>query len=412
MDTVRGPYRSIEMSVIASLPMPLQSVLTVLSLVSHVTALLLLIGMSVRLIANLRYLREAWQLARRPPSQSPRVSVLTPARNEVATIEACVTSLMRQRYPDVEVIVLDDGSTDGTGQLLDSLQARNPDLKVIHSTDDPPHGWNGKSYACHLLAQHATGDWLLFTDADTVHLPYSIQYGVAQAQRLAVDLLSAFPYQQTGTWSERIVVSFIVDFLPRVSVDFRGLWRGTSKTVLANGQYLLARASSYYAIGGHASLHDALIDDFALARRFRQCAYKAALVDGASQLQCRMYHSFREVQVGFAKNVLGALTAASLKRRARWWAPLFAWGYACIFVIPFFNLLFSQSRGLAIVEIAWLLLLRGLAGWSIRRPLSEILTTPLAAWFVMALGLDSLYRRWRNRTVMWKGRVYPDTAAR
>ncbi len=400
------------MTLFASLPVPLPSVMAALSLLAHVTAVLLLTGMSVRLIANLRFLREARQLARRPPEQLPRVSVLIPARNEAATIEACVTSLMRQRYPDVEVIILDDGSTDGTGQLLDSLQARYPDLKVIHSTDDPPHGWNGKSYACHLLARHATGDWLLFTDADTVHLPYSIHYGLAQAQRLDIDLLSAFPYQRTVTWSERVVVSFIVDFLPRVSVDFRGLWRGTSNNVLANGQYLLARTSSYYAIGGHASIHDALIDDFALARRFRQCAYKVALVDGVSQLQCRMYHSLREVQVGFAKNVLGALTSTYLKRRARWWAPLFAWGYACIFVVPFFNLLLSQFRVLAIIEIAWLLLLRVLAGWSIRRPLSEMLTTPLAAWFVMALGLDSLYRRWRKRSVMWKGRVYPDTGTR
>jgi chlorobactene glucosyltransferase len=399
-----------EMIVIASLPLPLQSVLAALSLLSHITAVLLLIGMSARLIANLRFLGEAWQLARRPPSQSPRVSVLIPARNEVASIEECVTSLMRQRYPDVEVIVLDDSSTDGTGQLLDSLSARYPDLKVIHSTEDPPRGWNGKSYACQILARHATGDWLLFTDADTVHLPYSIQYGLAQAQRLDVDLLSAFPYQRTVTWSERVVVSFIVDFLPRVSVDFRGLWRGTSNNVLANGQYLLARRSNYYAIGGHASIHDALIDDFALAQRFRQFTYKVALVDGASQLQCRMYHSLREVQHGFAKNVLGALTSTHLKRRSQWWAPLFAWEYACIFVIPFFNLLFSQSRVVALVEIVWLLLLRGLAGWSIRRPLSEILTTPLAAWFVMALGLDSLYRRWRKRTVSWKGRVYPDTA--
>jgi glycosyltransferase involved in cell wall biosynthesis len=368
--------------------------------------------MSVRLIANLRFLGEARQLARRPPSQTPRVSVLIPARNEVANIEACVTSLMRQRYPDVEVIVLDDASTDGTGQLLDNLRARYPVLKVIHSAGEPPHGWNGKSYACHLLARHATGDWLLFTDADTVHLPYSIHYGLAQAQRLDVDLLSAFPYQRTVTWSERVVVSFILDFLPRVSVDFRGLWRGTSNIVLANGQYLLARTSSYSAIGGHASIHDALIDDFALAHRFRQCAYNVALVDGASQVQCRMYHTLREVQIGFAKNILGALTSTSPTRRSRWWAPLFAWGYACIFVIPFFNLLYSQSRVLAIAEIVWLLLLRGLAGWSIRRPLSEMLTTPLAAWFVMALGLDALYRRWRKRTVVWKERVYSDTAVR
>ena len=176
------------------------------------TALLVLAILSYRLGRNLRFLRQARDRARLSDSQ-PRVSILIPARDETRTIVACIESLANQQYPDFEIIALDDQSSDGTGALLDDLAARNPNLTVVHGWKNPPAGWNGKSYACYRLAARATGDWLLFTDADTRHQPDSIQQGIAQAESLNADLLSAFPRQITASWSERIVVSFIVDFL-------------------------------------------------------------------------------------------------------------------------------------------------------------------------------------------------------
>ncbi len=377
-----------------------------LSILAHVVALVLLALFSVRLGSNLRFLHSIHHQRTQPTMQLPKVSVLVPARNEATTITLCVTSLLHQQYPDLEVIVLDDGSTDGTGQQLDALKDRYPQLSVIHADDDPPSHWNGKSYACHRLAQVAAGEWLLFTDADTVHMPQSVERGVTQAFALDTALLSAFPYQRTKTWSERIVVSFILDFIPLITLDFRGMWHGNAKRLMANGQYLLTHASSYRAIGGHAAIHSAMIDDFALAQRFRASGYTVALVDGTSILTCRMYHTFREVWGGFSKNLIGAFTASSQRSYSLWLAPLFAWCYACLFVIPFFNLLFSEQKPLASIEIGWLLLLRGLAVWHIKRPPGEVLTTPLAAWSVMAIGLGSFYRQWRKKQVVWKGRTY------
>lgn len=377
----------------------------------HLAALSLLAFLSARLAANLRFWRLARQQGATPPKRFPRVSALVPARNEAATITSCVTSLLRQRYPDVEVIVLDDGSTDGTGQRLDALKAEYPQLTVIHRTGDLPPGWNGKSYACTCLAERATGAWLLFTDADTVHMPDSLEKGVAQATALGAALLSAFPYQRANTWSERILVSFIIDVIPLVTLDFTGIWRGRGNQFAANGQYLLAHAASYRAIGGHASVQGALIDDFALAGRFRASGYTVALVEGGSLLSCRMYHGAREVWDGFSKNLLGALTASSQSGRSFWLAPLFAWLYACLFVLPFFNLALSEQRALACVEILWLLALRGLIVWRLKRPPAEILTTPLAAWGVMAIGLGALYRRWRKKPIAWKGRLYAQERA-
>jgi chlorobactene glucosyltransferase len=373
---------------------------------SHLMAFVLLTLLGARLWSNLRFLRWVRDQAAEPSVRLPRVSVLIPARNEAATISSCVTSLLQQRYPDLEVMVLDDGSTDGTRRQLEALKVQYPQLTVIHATGDPPPGWNGKSFACLRLAERATGDWLLFTDADTIHEPHSVAQGITQAVALDAALLSACPYQRTNTWSERLIVSFILDFMPLVALNFKAMWHGNGRQVVANGQYLLVHAASYRALGGHASIQSALIDDFALAQRFRTAGYTIALVDGTAMLSCRMYHTFREVWDGFSKNLLLALTSSSRGKYALWRAPLFAWCYACVFVLPFFNLVFSERKALARVEICGLFLVRGLAVRHLRRPLDEVLTTPLAAWGVMALGMGTLYRRWRKRPIAWKGRRY------
>lgn len=399
---------------------------------SHLTALALLASMSLCLATNLRFLQRMRRLPTHLRNHLPLVSVLIPARDEADSITACVASLLSQTYSNFEVLVLDDGSTDGTSQLLDALQRQYPQLTVIHTASDLPPGWNGKSYACHLLAQRATGEWLLFTDADTLHTPVSLERGLAQALALRADLLSALPYQRVETWSERLIVSFILDFLPLTSVNLAAMWRGHSRHLLANGQYLLAHAQTYHALGGHARIAHALVDDFALAHRFRSQGYTIALVDGSPMLECRMYRSFCEVVRGFSKNLLSALASSTESPpgssrapqrhsvvarmlRTSLFAPLFAWGYACVFVLPFVRILRRDqrpvSRCLAALEVPWLLVLRGLVVRSLTRPPDEIATTPLAAWGVMAISLAALYRRWRRRPIVWKQRHYASPTA-
>lgn len=378
---------------------------------SHITGLALLALSTVRLVSNLRFLQAMNRLKSPPTIHPPRVSVLIPARNEAGTIVSCVTSLLRQRYPNLEVLVLDDASTDDTGALLDTLQAEHPELSVIHTADNPPPDWNGKSYACYQLAQQATGEWLLFTDADTTHTPDSIERGIAQATSLNVRLLSALPHQRTKTWSERILVSFIMDFIPLLMADFKAIARGRSSRVMANGQYLLTHAATYRELGGHAAIAQALIDDFALAQRFHATGHGVALVDGTSMVECRMYRSVSEVWDGFSKNLLNALpSSATTWVRAGLTglllAPLFAWGYACLFVLPFFCLVIGRQRALPAVEVCWLFLLRGLVANQMRRPATEILTTPVAAWGVMAICTRAVYNRCRGLPIAWKGRRY------
>ena len=379
---------------------------SVITRFSHATAILLLLILSYRLVSNLRYLRWVRRQAQDRTQHQPRVSVLVPARNEEGTITECVTSLLNQEYPNIEVIVLNDGSTDSTGAQLDALAAQNARLRVIHAQDTLPAGWNGKSYACHRLAEQAKGEWLLFTDADTQHTPQSVALGMAQALALDADLVSAFPAQVTKTWSERILVSFILDFLPLVGLNFRTIWKGVGSSSAGNGQFLLTRASSYRAAGGHAAIYQETLDDFALARHFRIGGYHIAMIDGKELLQCRMYRSANQVWEGFSRSLMHGLDNSTITHHTVVWAIAFAWGYGALFVNPFYYLFWGNTQQVARIEVLWLLLLRAVTNWHLGRSQWEILTTPLASWGVMALGLAALLRRRQGQKVNWKGRYY------
>ncbi len=139
------------------------------------------------------------------------------------------------------------------------------------------------------------------------------------------------------------MVSFILDFLPLIALDLGGLWRGTSNATAANGQYLLLRAASYRAVGGHRTIAGALVDDFALASLMRAHGRRIAFVDGTTMLSCHMYHNANEVWAGFSKNILLALDTSNTAKRRAGWGLLFAWGYASLFVLPF-AWLFSRYR--------------------------------------------------------------------
>jgi chlorobactene glucosyltransferase len=373
---------------------------------SHLTTLAVLALFTRRLIANLRYLRALRQRASEPLPCQPFVSVLVPARNEAENITPCVTSLLEQSYPNYELIVLNDGSTDSTSAQLDALAAHNPRLRVIHAHDTLPPGWNGKSYACHRLAQQARGEWLLFTDADTQHTSQSIAHGLAQTLALDADLVSAFPTQITHSWGERVVVSFVLDFLPLIGLNFRAISQGHGTHSAGNGQYLLARATTYRQVGGHAAIGHATLDDFALAKHYRLQGHRIALIGGQTLLRCRMYRNVREVWEGFSRSLMHGLDNSTLTPHSLLWALLFGWGYGSTFVTPLYVGFLGAYGKLALIEVLWLALLRGVATWHLRRSPLEILTTPLAALSVMAVALAALYRRWQGQRVNWKGRYY------
>jgi len=234
----------------------------------------------------------------------PRVSLLVPARNEARNIEACVRSLLSQDYPDFEIIVLDDHSTDGTRLALARLEAEGGVLRLRVLEGRPlPEGWLGKHWACHQLYQAATGDLLLFTDADTRHQSNMLRDSVAALFAERADLVTAFPREEVVTWGERLlvpVISFgIFTFLP-VRLIQKLRWASLSITI---GQFMLFRRAAFEAVGGYEAVRSQVVDDVCLGRLIIAHGFRWQMLDGTEHVTCRMYRGFSDAVEGFSKNV-------------------------------------------------------------------------------------------------------------
>jgi glycosyltransferase involved in cell wall biosynthesis len=223
------------------------------------------------------------------------VSVIVPARNEEANLANCLVSLVRQSGVSCEVMVVDDHSTDRTREIAASFPVR------VVEADPLPEGWSGKCNACWTGARAAKGKWLLFTDADTRHTCTSIAAGLREAEQQGAALLSYSPKQEVHSFAERALMPLIfaelaVTYRPKEVSD------PNSPAAAANGQYLLIRRDAYDAVGGHAAVAKAILEDVELARNVKRGGYRLQfrLSDVVST---RMYRSFPQMWEGWTKNL-------------------------------------------------------------------------------------------------------------
>ena len=354
-------------------------------------------------LSNWRLLRRVEEGARL--SQWPRVSVLVPARDEEANIGDCVRLLLTQDYPDYEVIVLDDQSCDRTGEILAELAYQDCRLQVIAS-QALPAGWLGKHWACHQLAEAATGDLLLFTDADTRHAPQSLQHGVAALAAEQADLLTACPRQEVVTWAEKLVVPFfpwsILSFLP-LALAYRVR---ASAFCAANGHYMLFRRAAYDQIGGYTAVRTDAVDDIALARQIKAHGLSWRMALATQDVRCRMYRNSAQVFEGFTKNLFAGFGYRVLPF-------VFVWLWiGIVFLQPAFMVLLAvagvplsaYSLATAAAGVFFALLLWGISDRCFRFPLYLALLYPISIVLVLVIAGRSLVLAVRGRST-WKERT-------
>jgi len=244
---------------------------------------------------------DEWSDVVAPPV--PLLSVVIPARDEARNIERCLRSVLATSHPALEVIVVDDHSSDGTGGLARAVAESDVRVRVI--VPPPlPEGWFGKQWACATGAAIATGEILLFTDADTEHGPDLIPRSVNAMRGRGSELLTVAGRQELGTFWERVVQP---QFFALLVARYGGTERVNAATnpsdVIANGQCIFIRRDAYDASGGHEAVRDKVAEDLALAQRFVEQRRRIALVLGIDQLSTRMYTSLSEIVRGWTKNV-------------------------------------------------------------------------------------------------------------
>jgi chlorobactene glucosyltransferase len=312
------------------------------------------------------------------------------------------------------VLVLDDRSTDRTGQILAELAAGDQRLQVFQGADRPP-GWSGKCWALHQISQNARGDWLLCVDADTAHHPRMLASAVAFAEQHGADLLTLAPGQELVSFWERALLPAIFGVILAAGGSLDDVNDPSNPAAKANGQFLLFRTQTYRKLGGHESVRDEIVEDFALARRVKGTGHRLLFVEGKALVSVRMYRSFGEIWQGFSKN-----TFLEARRHPGGLLGGLVLPWLTVLLPPglVISLGLRRLRGGARSPRERALLLQAglqtgvMAGFSLQLirllglPLRWALLLPPGLLVFSAILLDSAYRVLSGKGVTWKGRTY------
>jgi hypothetical protein len=254
---------------------------------------------AVHVVVNARLLR---RLPRVAPAPDATVAVVLPLRNEAHRVEPCLRALLALDG-DPQILILDDGSTDGTGDLV-----RGYGLRVIHGAP-LPKGWLGKPHACHQLAAAVDADVLVFVDADVVLTPDAVTRTVAALN--GFDLLTPYPRIVATGLGQRLVQPLLqwswLAFLP-----LRAMERSPRRSLAAaGGQFLVVRKPAYDAAGGHAAVRGKVLEDVELARAVKRTGGRITLADGSPVATCHMYATWPDLVDGYTKSLWASFGSAA-----------------------------------------------------------------------------------------------------
>ena len=344
----------------------------------------------------------------------PLVSVVIPARNEAANIERCLRSVFTQRHRALQIVVIDDNSTDATPTILARLAAEDPRLQVVQGSALPP-GWIGKNFALAQAAPHLEGEWLLFLDADTWLEPGAVGAAVAHATDRGLGMISLVPRQRLSSFWERVIQPVVLLVIALALPLGAMADPRRPQVAYANGQFLLVRRAAYEKAGGHAAQRDAIVEDSALARAVKAAGYAVQLADGRAVVHIRMYQDLEQLWEGWSKN-----TFVSLGRRLHN-VLLLVSAVTIVTLVPPVIAIVALGRAMApagldaaaalvaavaALQTAFIVYLAWRCNREADVPGRYTLAIPLGAAMFNALVCYSAYRVLSGRGVSWKGRTY------
>jgi chlorobactene glucosyltransferase len=344
------------------------------------------------------------------PESAPLISVMVPARDEEANIESCLRSLQAQDYPNFEILVIDDHSSDDTAAIVSRLAAQDSRIRFFQS-EPLPEGWAGKPFACYQLAKQARGSWFLFVDADTIHAPHMLRSVLPLAVEARVGMLSGFPRQLANSLPQKIAIPVLYF----VIMSWLPLWwlhrSGQPRPSLAIGQFLLFPREAYWKIGGHKAVKSRIIEDVWLGVEINRSGNRHIAVDLSPVFACNMYRDVGAMWDGFIRWLY---SVASLSRI--FLALLIVAGYF-FFLAPFYWLwreLFVAPTGWgAIIGFQVLVIfgMRWLVDSRFKEPLVSFILHPLGFSFLILTGLYAFSRQVVGAGVRWKDRLYSKESA-
>ncbi len=336
-----------------------------------------------------------------PGSPAPAVSVVIAARNEAEELAATLDSVLAQEGIDLEVVVVDGGSTDGSRAVVEARAGR------VRGLDEPPlpEGWVGKNWACWTGARSTSAEWLLFLDADVRLAPAAVRTLVAWASREGATVASVAPRVEMDRAWERIVLPFYVQM---VLTYFRAPHanRPHSRAAIANGQCWLVRRADYVALGGHEAVRADVLEDVAIARRVRATGGTLRFAWAPTLASTRMYRTRSEMFEGILKNIHD--TRYSAIRQVGFLAALVGFFWLPLAVLPVGVLVGSTGLTALGAFVALACFGKHVAfSRATGAPPAYGLLYPVAVGFYVVAVLTSIARGSAGAAIRWKGRSYP-----
>lgn len=370
----------------------------------HFFIIFALLSFLIILVNNIFYLEDEREF--NPLREFPFVSIIIPARNEENNIRECLNFILNQDYKNFEVIVVDDESEDNTSIIVQSFAEKDKRVKLL-KINFLPEGWMGKNYACWQGFKNSSGEFLLFTDADTrVINKKLVEYAVSKMLEKRLDLISLLPGIETKSFWEKVFMpiwSFaFISFFP---LKLFSIFKNKNLS-FAIGPFIMVERKFYEKIEGHKSIKDEIVDDVFLARKFKEKGGKIGIFDGKEFIRVRFYRNYSEMKKGTVKSAFGAFSY-SYKNLF-----LFLTIFFIIFGLPFINLLrgiFLPSPSLfkiSFLEVSLIYLLKFISDSYNSYDLKFTLLFPLSLLTGIYLCLLSAKEAFLKRGYIWKERFY------